>query len=68
MRNAATVVSFVVFVIAFVATRDLTRTFLESWVELEGIALWAGSFVASVALAGIAAGLVLQIFRIFDPG
>ncbi|WP_017574527.1 hypothetical protein [Nocardiopsis kunsanensis] len=68
MRNAATVVSFLVFVVAFVATRDFTRTFLASWVELEGLALWIASFVSSVLLAGLASGLVLQIFRFFDRG
>ncbi|GHD31343.1 hypothetical protein GCM10007147_34130 [Nocardiopsis kunsanensis] len=68
MRNAATVVSFLVFVVAFVATRDFTRTFLASWVELEGLALWIASFVSSVLLAALAAGLVLQIFRFFDRG
>lgn len=68
MRNAATIVSFLVFVIAFVATRDFTRTALASWVELEGLALWIASFVSSVLLAGLAAGLVLQIFRFFDRG
>lgn len=68
MRNAATIVSFVVFIVAFVATRDLTRTFLASWVDLGGVALWVASFASSVALAGLAAGLVLQIFRFFDRG
>lgn len=68
MRNAATIVSFLVFVIAFVAARDFTWTFLASWVDLEGFALWAASFVSSVLLAGLAAGLVLQVFRFFERG
>ncbi|HIY41780.1 MAG TPA: hypothetical protein H9836_11690 [Candidatus Nocardiopsis merdipullorum] len=68
MRNVITAVSFVAFVLVFVVSRDATRGFLESWVELEGLALWIGSFVASLALAGLAAGAVLQIGKLFDHG
>lgn len=68
MRNVVTVVAFIAFVLVFVVSREATRGFLESWVELQGVALWAGSFVASLALAGLAAGAVLQVGKLLDRG
>ena len=60
--------AFIAFVLVFVVSREATRGFLESWVELDGLVLWAGSFVASLALAGLAAGAVLQVGKLFDRG
>lgn len=68
MRQAITVVSFIAFVLVFVVSREATRGFLESWVELEGLALWIGSFGSSLALAGLAAGAVLQVGKFLDRG
>lgn len=68
MRNVVTVVAFIAFVLVFVVSREATRGFLESWVALQGVVLWAGSFVASLALAGLAAGAVLQVGKLLDRG
>lgn len=65
MRNIFTVVSFVAFIAVFALTRDATRRFLESWVELEGAVLSVASFAASVALAAVVAGAVLYVGRLF---
>ncbi|MEE2039330.1 hypothetical protein Q8791_19105 [Nocardiopsis sp. CT-R113] len=60
----SSVVSFAVFVLVFVLSRETTRRALAEWVELEGVVLWGASFAASLALAALASGAVLHIARL----
>lgn len=62
----SSVVSFVVFVAVFVFSRDASRRFLGEWAALDGVVLWGASFVASLALAGLASGAVLYTARLFQ--
>lgn len=63
MRTSS-IVSFVVFVLVFVASREATRRSLAGWVALDGVVLWAASFAASLALAALASGAVLYAARL----
>jgi len=62
--RTSSIVSFVVFVLVFVASREVTRRSLAGWVELDGVVLWAASFAASLALAALASGAVLYAARL----
>jgi hypothetical protein len=60
----SSVVSFAVFVLVFMVSREATRRALEAWVALEGVVLWGASFAASLALAALASGAVLHVARL----
>lgn len=63
MNKLSPIIAFVVFIGVYVLARPVTRDFLESWVALEGVALGLASLVASVGVAGLAAGAVLYVSR-----
>lgn len=62
--RASSIVSFIVFVAVFALTRELSRRSLAEWAALDGIALWAVSFTASLVLAALASGAVLYTARL----